>query len=113
MRIGAPLAKVRPRPTRLDRFGAGLDVKDLEIEPVLLENAAALAELGNAGVPGAALRDCDLQCLLRAGDTPPARHDREHGQRGDERCPRHVVPPEVDCCSSRSRCSGDTNYMSR
>ena len=32
---------------------------------MLLEDAAALAELGYAGIPGAALRDGDLQALLR------------------------------------------------
>src|SRR5262249_40881019 len=106
MRIGAPLAKV---PTAADTpaavaismlppitawIRAGLDVKDLEVEPVLLENAGALAELGDAGVPGAALRDRDFQGLLRPGDAARARDDRKRGKRRDECCPRH-------CCSSR------------
>ena len=80
MRIGAPLAKV---PTAADTPAAvaismlppitawidsgRLDVEDFEIEPVLLEDAAALAELGDAGVPGAALRNRNLQRLLRPG----------------------------------------------
>jgi hypothetical protein len=34
---------------RLDGFRPGLDVEDLEIEPVLLENASALAELATLG----------------------------------------------------------------
>ena len=51
---------------RLDRFRAGLDVEDFEVEPVLLEDAAALAELGDAGIPGAALGDRDLQSGLQS-----------------------------------------------
>jgi hypothetical protein len=43
-----------------------LDVKDFEIVAVFRENAATLAELGDASIAGAALRDCDLACLLRA-----------------------------------------------
>src|SRR5262249_6233057 len=52
---------------RLDRFRAGLHVEDFEVETVLLENAAALPELGDACVPGAALRDRNLQRVLRSG----------------------------------------------
>src|SRR5262249_25971369 len=81
---------------RLDRFRAGLDVEDFEIEPVLLENAAALAEFGDAGVPRAALRDRDFQVLLRPGDAVRAGDDRERSKRYDEGCPRH-------CCFSRGR----------
>src|SRR5262249_16464720 len=57
---------------RLDRFRAGLDVEDFEIEPVLLENAAALAELGDARVPGAALRARDLPALFRPPHPAPS-----------------------------------------
>src|SRR5437867_12571909 len=50
---------------RLDRFRARLDIEDFEIETVLLEDAAALTELGDAGIPGATLRDRYLKSLLR------------------------------------------------
>src|SRR5216684_2763547 len=86
IRIGAPLAKV---PT-------AADTPDAVAMSMLLEDATALAELGDAGVPGAALRDCDLQRLLRPGAAARARgHDRR-AERSDEFCPCH-------CCSSHGR----------
>jgi hypothetical protein len=48
---------------------------------VLLEDAAALAELGNAGVPGALLRDGDFERVLGRGvaDRARQREDRQDG----------------------------------
>ena len=48
----------------LDRFRSGGGIEDIEIESVLLENAAALAELGKAGVPGAFLRNGDFERVV-------------------------------------------------
>jgi hypothetical protein len=42
------------------RFRAAFGIKDIEGKPVPLEDAAALAELRNASVPGAALRHRDF-----------------------------------------------------
>ena len=86
MRIGAPLPNVpiaADTPAgdrnidaagdhRLDRFRACRRIEDIEIEAVLLENAAALAEFGNAGIPGAFLRDGHLERVVggRGADAP-------------------------------------------
>ena len=66
----------------------------------------ALAEVGNAGIPGAALRERDLQGLLRDGLATRAGDHGERAQRRDEPCPRHrrfspVLPGRV--CSQRRR----------
>lgn len=65
---------------RLDRFGPGRRIKDLQLEPVLGKDAAALSELGNAGVPGAALRHRHLEHILRG-----CGRDRGGQQRPGER----------------------------
>ena len=94
MRIGAPFGKGADggrdagggrdihaaADHRLDRFRTGLDVEDLEIEAVLLEDAAALAELGDAGIPSATLRNRHPQRLLRPGASGRAGNYRERGQ---------------------------------
>jgi hypothetical protein len=76
---------------RLDRFRAGLDVENLEIEPMLLEDAAALAELGDAGVPGTTLRDGDPQRVFRPGALARAGNHRERAKRGSERSLYHYA----------------------
>jgi hypothetical protein len=116
MRIGAPLAKV---PTaadihaaadhRLDRFRAGLDVEDFKIEPVLLEDAAALAEFGDTGVPSAALRDRNFQRFLRPAIAARAGGQSERAEGRDQLCPCHYVPPVV---AASCRCC-DRDHMSR
>ena len=49
---------------------------------MLLEDAAALAEFGDAGVPGAVLRDGDLERVLGGGaaDRARKREDRKDGR---------------------------------
>ena len=81
MRIGAPLAKVpmaadTPEAAAMSMLppimawidsGPAVGVENIEIEAVLLENAGALAEFGDAGVPGALLRDGDLERVVGGG----------------------------------------------
>ena len=57
-----------PPMSGLDRFRAGGGIENIEIKPVLLEDAAALAEFGKAGIPGALLRDGDLERVF--GERP-------------------------------------------
>ena len=92
MRTGAPLAKadMAPRvPTANPDIGAAGDhrlqglarargVEDLELDAVLLEDAGLVAEMGDRGVPIAALADGELELVGRnaGGDavsTPPPR----------------------------------------
>ena len=44
---------------------------------MLLEDAAALTELGDARVPGAALRDRDLELILRDGEAEEEEEEEE------------------------------------
>jgi hypothetical protein len=50
---------------RLLGFSATLGVEDVEIQTVLLEDPRSRSDLGNRGVPPAALSDCKLQLVLR------------------------------------------------
>ena len=80
----------------LDRFRAGLGEQDFELEAVLLENAAALAELGDAGVPRATLRDRHLEHILSQRLTGRAGDDRDGAERANEFRFRHfLIPPKV------------------
>jgi hypothetical protein len=54
----------------------------VEREPVPLEDAGALPELGDAGVPGAALRHRDFQHVLRGGAA--GGEARQRGSRNDD-----------------------------
>src|SRR5262245_19296196 len=109
MRIGAPLAKV---PTAADtpaavaistlpaisawiRFGPCLGGEDFQVEPVLLEDAAATAKLGDAGVPGAPLRHRHLEGVLRGGGAAAGGDAAERGgQHEPDECqlPRRELP---------------------
>ena len=66
------------------RLASPLRVEDLEGEPVLLEDADALAELGHGGVPVAALADGELQRVLRGGRQ---RAGRDRAEDGDDAAP--------------------------
>src|SRR5262245_26461340 len=59
-------------------------------QAVLLENTAALAELSEAGVPRPALRDRDLQRILRPGGAVSPHDQRE--------CGKHRGPPGPGHC---------------
>ena len=94
MRMGAPFANV---PTAADTPEAvamsmlppmsawidwpGLNVKDIQVQPVLLEDPASLAEVGHPGIPGAALRDRNFEGVFRPGSVARCDHrdDRENG----------------------------------
>src|SRR5437762_3046348 len=60
----------------------GLGVEHVEIETVLLEDPAALAELRDRGIPVAALAHRDLQGLLR--------RRRVDGRQCDRCAPEHA-----------------------
>ena len=80
----------------LDRFRAGLREQDFELEAVLLENAAALTEFGDSGVPRATLRDRDFENIFRQRVTGRAGDDRHGAERANEFRFRHfLIPPKV------------------
>ena len=65
-----------------------LGVEDFEREAVLLENAGALADIGNRRIPQSALADRNLQCVLpergracqrKRSDTGKPKRGRDHG----------------------------------
>ncbi len=59
----------------------GLNVKDIQVQPVLFEDPASLAEVGHSGIPGAALRDRNFEGVFRPGSVAGRDHrdDRENG----------------------------------
>ncbi len=50
-----------------ERLGAAADEQQVDVDAVLLEDAGAVADLGDGGVPCAALRHRHLQGILRPG----------------------------------------------
>jgi hypothetical protein len=76
---------------RLHRLPGTLGIENVEVEPMLLENAGARAERGRRAVPDFALADCDGELIggrcRRNGDP---RHECEHRCRADRAS--HRVP---------------------
>src|SRR5262249_13989874 len=71
---------------RLHRLAAAVGIENLEIEPVLLEDAGALADVGNAAVPVVGRTDRELERVVGARR---AREDDGQGQSRDD--PRQVM----------------------
>ena len=104
IRIGAPLREGADRrryarrrgdvhaaaDQRLDRFRPGLGIENFQLEPVLLEDAAALAEFGHACIPGTALRDHYLKHVLRRSlSAGEAGQDKRANRSNDRSCSGH------------------------
>src|SRR5262249_23480595 len=79
---------------RLNRFRPCLGVENLEVEPMLLEDAAALTKLGKPGIPGAALRYRDFEEVVSIGTAEKCWCERESAERRDKLSSLHGVPPE-------------------
>src|SRR5215471_3002038 len=87
----------------LDRFGPGRRVENLELQPMLLEDASAQPELGNAGVPRPALRHRELEHVLRrrGRNRTAEQRERQHDPNGT----LHRHPPCGPCETLPSRLS--------
>ena len=76
------------------RLPAALGEEELDVEAGLLEHALLLGGLQERRVPEAALRDRDLELVLRLrGRGEDAGQDRRSGNGGDERALEHWFPP--------------------
>src|SRR5262245_38792577 len=105
MRTGAPFAKAPSTLTgagsdakvdaagnhRLQGLTATIGVEDIEVEPVLLENARALADVGQAAVPVVGGADGELQHVVGmagGGKNAGARRDqKKKGSQARHKCP--------------------------
>src|SRR5207244_3274451 len=70
-----------------------LGIEDVELEPVLLEDAGALAEIGGGAVPDAALAYGELELVGRLRGRAQRRQRRDHDHALE--CSSHALLPSA------------------
>ena len=90
-------------------LAAALGIKDVERQPMLLEDAGVLAQLRHEGLADAACADGDLEMILCA-HAASAKYDGNRGQAGHPTRRSHPASPNPTgvmprCCGKANRCT--------